>query len=137
MTTISTYRSRAAPIAAVLALGASLTIVSASGAAVVKGSSQGLTATMTVGTHHPTVGRKWPLAFTAKRGKRAARVTVTYEYLYGGKVVAVRAHHTFTGSYKDALIFPASALHEPLTFRAVISAGKTTIDLDYSIEVVS
>lgn len=91
---------------------------------------------MQVGTHHPTVGRKWPLKFTAKRGKRAAKVTVTYEYLYGGKVVAVRAHHTFTGSYDDALIFPSSAVHEPLTFRAVISAGKVTINLDYPIEVV-
>jgi len=56
--------------------------------------------------------------------------------LFNGKVVAVRAHHTFTGHYSDALVFPANAVHEPLTFRAVITAGSTTINLDYAIEVV-
>ncbi len=107
-----------------------------SGAATISGSSKGLTVSMHVGTHHPTVGRQWPLQFTATRSGRSASVTVTYEYLFNGKVVAVRAHHTFTGHYSDALVFPANAVHEPLTFRAVITAGSTTINLDYAIEVV-
>jgi len=136
MNSTPTYRPRVVLIAALLALAASLMFVSVSGATTVSGSSKGLTASMHVGTHHPTVGRKWPLQFTATRSGRAERVTVTHEYLFNGKVVAVRAHHTFTGHYSDALVFPASAEHEPLTFRAAITAGSSTINLDYAVEVV-
>ena len=136
MSFLYTYRPTAALIAAMLALAAGLAFTSASSAATVSGSSKGLTATMTVGTHHPTVGRNWPLHITAKRSGRAARATVTYEYLFGGKVVAVRARHTFTGHFSDALVFPATAVHEPLTFRAVVIAGSSTVNLDYSIEVI-
>lgn len=91
---------------------------------------------MHVGTHHPTVGRQWPLQLTATKSGHAARVIVTYEYLFNGRVVAVRARHTFTGHFSDALVFPATALHEPLTFRAVITAGSSTINLNYAIEVI-
>ncbi len=82
------------------------------------------------------VGRKWPLQITATRSGRAAHATVTYEYLFQGRVVAVRAHYTFTGHFSDALVFPASAVHEPLTFGAVVTAGSATVNLDYAIEVI-
>lgn len=136
MPNTTSRRARLAIAATALALTTGLTFASQSGAATVTGSSKGLTATMKVGTHHPTVGRNWPMKFTAKRAGRGARVTVTYEYLFAGRVVAVRAHHTFTGKFSDALVFPASAVGEPLTFRAAITAGSTTINLDYSVQVV-
>lgn len=137
MTSTSAHRPLAAALTAVvLAVLASLLLVSAGHAATISGSSKGVTATMHVGTHHPTVGHNWPMQFTAARSGKAARVTVTYEYLFAGRVVAVRAHHTFTGHFSDALVFPASALHEPLTFRAAVTAGSSTINLDYPIEVV-
>ena len=63
------------------------------------------------------------------------RATVTYEYLYGGQVVAVKAHHTFSGSFSDALVFPAQAVGYPLTFRAVITSGGSSVNLDYAIQV--
>lgn len=100
------------------------------------GSSGGLTASMHAGTHHPTVGARWPVQFRATRSGRGVRATVTYEYLYGGQVVAVKAHHTFTGYFADALIFPAEAVGYPLTFRAAITSGGSTVNLDYAIQVV-
>lgn len=131
-----TSRPRAAATTTFLAVIAALAFAAAVGAATIKGSSGGLTATMHVGTHHPTVGRNWPLQLTATRNGHPAQVTVTYEYLFGGRVVAVRAHHTFTGHFSDALVFPTSAVGEPLTFRAAIRAGSTSINLDYPIQVV-
>jgi len=131
-----TSRSPAAATTTFLAVIAALAFAAAAGAATIRGSSNGLVATMQVGTHHPTVGRNWPMKFTATRGGRAAKVTVTYEYLFGGRVVAVRAHHTFSGHFSDALLFPANAVGEPLTFRAAIKAGSTSINLDYPIQVV-
>jgi hypothetical protein len=49
---------------------------------------------------------------------------------------ARRSHHTFAGHFSDALVFPATAVHEPLTFRAVVTAGSATVNLDYAIEVI-
>jgi hypothetical protein len=123
---------RATALAAALALGLS----GIAAAATITGSSGGMTATMHVGTHHPTVGRRWPLTFTASRGGRADRATVTYEYLYNGQVVAVRAHHTFTGHFSDALVFPADAVGHALTFRAAIKDAHASVNLDYAISVV-
>jgi hypothetical protein len=135
MTSKLTHRPVAVLSIAPLVVLLALLLAPASGAATVKASSKGLVASMKVGTHHPTVGRKWPLEFTATLAGKPAKVTVTYEYLYDGKVVAVRSHHAFTGHFTDTLIFPSSALHEPLTFRAVIASGATTVNLNYAIEV--
>lgn len=136
MPSTSTYRPTAALIAASLTIAASLALTSLSGAATVSHSSKGLTASMHVGTHHPTVGQKWPLQITATQSGHGVRATVKYEYLFNGKVVAVRSHYTFTGHFSDALVFPASAIHEPLTFRAVVTAGSATVNLDYAVEVI-
>lgn len=118
-----------------VAVAVMLASASLAAAATVTGSSRGLSASMHVGTHHPKVGARWPLQFTAKRSGRGVQATVTYEYLYDGQVVAVKAHHTFTGSFSDALVFPAQAVGYPLTFQAVITSGGSTVDLDYAIQV--
>ena len=77
-----------------------------------------------------------PRAHAAPRhGGRPARATVTYEYLYDGAVVAVRAHHTFTARFSDALLFPAQSVGYPLTFRAAVTADGATVNLDYTIQV--
>jgi hypothetical protein len=111
--------------------------VSSSGAAeVVTGSSGGVAATLHAGTHHPRVGRPWPIRFTVTSGGRAARAGVSYEYLFGGQVVARRSHYTFTGHFSDVFRWPASAVGFQLTFRAVILSGGATIDLDYPVQVV-
>lgn len=106
------------------------------GAATITKSSKGVTASMQVGTHNPKVNKPWPLTFTVKKGGKAVKASVSYEYLYEGRVVAKRSHYTFTGHFKDTFLWPASAVGEPLTFQAVITSGKVTIDLDYAIKVV-
>ncbi len=113
-----------------------LALAAAAPAATVSGSSHGLSASMHAGTHHPTVGARWPVQFRATISGRGVRAIVTYEYLYSGQVVSVKAHHTFTGYFSDALIFPAQAVGYPLTFRAVITSGGATVNLDYPIQVV-
>jgi hypothetical protein len=103
----------------------------------ITGSSGGVTASLHAGTHHPKVGRRWPIRFTVTRGSHAARASVSYEYLFAGQVVARRSHYTFTGRLSDAFIWPSSAVGYPLTFRAVIACGGMTIDLDYPVQVVT
>ncbi len=127
-------RRRALSLA--LALVFTLALTATAAASTVTGSSRGLSASMHAGTHHPTVGHEWPLQFTATRSGRAVTAEVTYEYLYGGQVVAVRAHHTFTGHFSDSLLFPAESVGYPLTFQAVITSGGSTVDLDYAIQVI-
>ena len=104
-------------------------------AATVTRSSGGVTASMHVGTHHPRVNRPWYIQFTVNRGSRAVRASVSYEYLFGGRVVARRSHYNFTGRFSDTFRFPASAVGYPLTFRAVIVSGKVKINLDYAVQV--
>lgn len=136
------------PAATVLAAAALIVLSPAAGAgaqrarrnaaipaATVTRSSAGVTASMHVGTHHPRVNRPWYLKFTVTRGGRSARASVSYEYLFGGRVVAKRSHYVFTGSFSDTFRFPATAVGYPLTFRAVIVSGKAKINLDYAVQV--
>jgi hypothetical protein len=62
---------------------------------------------------------------------------VSYEYLFGGQVVAHRSHYTFTGHFSDIFQWPSSAVGYPLTFRAVIVSEGVTIDLDYPVQVTA
>jgi hypothetical protein len=61
--------------------------------------------------------------------------TVSYEYLYGAQVVARRSHYRFVGDFSDIFIWPVAAVGYPLTFRAVVVSGGTTINLDYPVQV--
>jgi hypothetical protein len=95
-----------------------------------------LTATMHPSTHHPRVGRPWPIRFSVQRGGRPVAASVSYQYLLGGQVVARRSHYTFQGRFSDVFMWPDSAIGFPLTFRAVIVSGGTTINLDYAVQVI-
>ncbi len=103
---------------------------------VVTGSAGGVTATMHVAGHHPHVNQSWPLSFIVTAAGTPARASVSYEYLFGGQVVARRSHYTFTGHLSDTFLWPAAAVGYPLTFRAVLASGKATINLDYAVQVV-
>jgi hypothetical protein len=106
------------------------------GSSAVSASSGGVTATMHAGTHRPKVNRPWPIRFTVTRGAHPTRASVSYEYLFGGQIVARRSHYSFTGRFADVFMWPASAVGFPLTFRAVIVAGARTINLDYPVQVI-
>lgn len=101
----------------------------------VSASAGSVTATLHASTHHPTVEVHWPIQFTVTRAGRPVRASVSYEYLFGGQVVARRSHYTFDGHFSDVFKWPATAVGYPLTFRAVIVAEGVTIDLDYPIQV--
>lgn len=104
-------------------------------AANVSASSGGVKASMHVGTHHPKVGRPWPIQFTATRSGHQVKASVSYEYLLGRQVVARRSHYNFDGHFSDVFRWPASAAGYPLTFRAVIVAGGVKLNLDYAVQV--
>jgi hypothetical protein len=103
----------------------------------VTSSAGGVTATMRAGTHQPMVERPWPIRFTVTRAGQAAKASVSYEYLFGGQVVAHRSHYTFTGHFSDVFKWPSTAVGYPLTFRAVIVSNGATIDLDYPVQVIT
>ena len=103
---------------------------------VVRASSGAVTATMHASTHHPHVNKHWPIAFAVTSSGKPAKAEVAYEYLFGGQVVAHRSHYRFTGSFHDIFTWPPSAVGYPLTFRAVITAGGVTLNLDYAVQVV-
>ena len=106
-------------------------------AGLVTASSGAVTATLHAGTHHPKVNRAWPIRFTVSRAGRPAKASVSYEYLFGGQVVAHRSHYTFTGHFSDVFRWPSSAVGYPLTFRAVIVSEGARIDLDYPVQVTA
>lgn len=90
---------------------------------------------MHASTHHPRVDRPWPVSFSVSANGRPASAEVRYEYLFAGQVVAHRSDYRFRGSFHDTFVWPASAVGYPLTFRAVILAAGTTLNLDYSVQV--
>jgi hypothetical protein len=101
----------------------------------VAASAGGVTATMRGSTHKPKVERPWPLYFTVTRGGRPVKASLSYEYLFGGQVVAHRDHYTFVGHFSDVFKWPPAAVGYPLTFRAVIVAEGARINLEYPVQV--
>jgi hypothetical protein len=101
----------------------------------VSASAGGVTASLYAGTHKPKVQAPWPLHFTVTRGGQPLAASVSYEYMFGGQVVAHRSHYTFKGRFSDVFRFPSSAVGYPLTFRAVIVADGVTLNLDYPVQV--
>jgi hypothetical protein len=134
----ATQRSRSAPARQSSTAASAGSAPSTSAAhGVVEGSSGTVAATLHADTHHPKVGRPWPIYFTVTRAGHPARASVSYEYLFGGQVVARRSHYNFTGRFSDIFKWPASAVGYPLTFRAVIVSEGATINLDYPVQVVA
>ena len=103
---------------------------------VVTVTKQGITASMHPHSHHPVAEHPWPISFTVTRAGKPLQASVSYEYLFGGQVVAHRSHYTFHGHFADTFLWPNEAVGYPLTFRAVIVASGVTIDLDYPVQVV-
>lgn len=101
----------------------------------VTASAGGVSAIMRGSTHAPKVERPWPLRFTVTRGGHAVRASLSYEYLFGGQVVAHRSHYTFVGHFSDVFKWPSTAVGYPLTFRAVIVSEGATINLEYPVQV--
>jgi hypothetical protein len=115
--------------------GAILVSAAPSMAATVTGSSHGVKATMQVGTHSPTANKPWPLHFTVTKGGKSVKATLTYEWLYAGHVVHTE-RHSFTGHFSETFQWPVTAVGAPLTFRAVVGVGSTSVNLNYTVKVV-
>jgi hypothetical protein len=103
---------------------------------VVSATASGVTATLHATTHNPKVSVPWPISFTVTKAGIPVQAKLSYEYLFGGNVVAKRSNYTFTGHFSDRFLWPGSAAGYPLTFRAVILAGGQTLNLDYPVQVV-
>lgn len=127
-TSTATTHAVTTPAAAVTASAGSANSVTATAGAV--------TATMRAQTHRPKAGSHWVVSFTVMRAGSPARASVEYEYLFGGQVVAHRSHYVFVGHFTDVWTWPASATGYPLTVRAVIVSGTSTINLDYDVQVL-
>ncbi|MGZ4332260.1 MAG: hypothetical protein ACXVXL_30210 [Solirubrobacteraceae bacterium] len=79
--------------------------------------------TLTGGNHAPVVNKTWrySLMVTDASG-RPLSGTVDIEFVFGGVVVGrdrPPTHPVTNGRWHDTLEFPATAVGEPLTFRAV------------------
>ena len=110
----------------------------ANGAGQVTASAAGVTASMRATTHTPRVGVPWPLHFLVSGPAGAAQpASVSYEFLFAGQVVAHRSHYLFRGRFSDTVLWPASAVGYPLTFRAVVRAAASTLNLDYQVRVLA
>jgi hypothetical protein len=90
-------------------------------------------------THHPKVGKKWPITITARNGHKRVCGNVRYAFLFNGKVVAHRNAGVgghFCGRFKDPnIIWPKRAVGIPLTFRAVVDTKLGQRNLDYAVKV--
>jgi hypothetical protein len=101
----------------------------------VTGSAGGVRAKMHAGTHTPKAGRNWRVRFLVTRGGQRVTASVSYQFLFAGHVVARRSHYTFHGRFVDIVNWPSSAVGYPLTFRAVVTSGGASINLDYPVQV--
>ena len=134
-------RPRLLLVLAVCSVGLLVPAASASAAA--------FKATLDAPNHSPKAGGKnWDITVTAKSnsGKRLL-ATARYEFYFDGQKVSTQypnPGHTkggtkpyrFTGSYKDTILWPPTAVGHPLTFRVVVSvAGKGSVNLDWKVRV--
>ena len=94
---------------------------------------------LTAPDHTPIAGKGWP--YTVKvsdPGGKPLDGTVDIEFLFAGQVVGrdpPPTHPLKNGSWHDVLTFPADAIGQPLTFRAVAHTSKGSISLDWPVNV--
>ena len=90
-------------------------------------------------THTPKINTNIPIAVSATlSGKPVRGATAKYVFLFAGSVVSTQyprnnKHFTFNGSFKDNLVFPASAVGEPLTLRFVIGDSGHSVSFNWAI----
>jgi hypothetical protein len=91
--------------------------------------------------HAPKMGKPW--RYSARVTDAAGHPlsgTVDIEFVYGGQVVGhdtPPTHPIRNGRWQDTLKFPATAVGQPLTFRAVVHTSLGSITLDWPITVKS
>ena len=98
--------------------------------------------------HSPKAGKLWWITVSARSSSgRAMRGAAFYEFVYGGQVVSTQypnphslkraPHHpySFTGSFRDSLLFPKRSVGIPLKLRVVVRVGRTTKHVDWRIKV--
>jgi hypothetical protein len=127
----------------VLAAAAALALTPAaalSATKVLHGHSGPLSVTFTPPpTHTPKINTNvWITVAATLNGKPVKRATAKYVFLFSGTPVSTQyprnnKHFTFNGSFRDNLVFPASAVGEPLTVRFVIGAGGRTVSFNWAI----
>jgi len=95
--------------------------------------------TLRAPNHAPTVGRPWrySVSVTDAAGHPLSG-TVDIEFLFAGQVVGrdtPPTHPVRNGRWADTLTFPAAAVGQPLTFRAVVHTRLGSITLDWPVTV--
>jgi len=84
--------------------------------------------------HSPVINKKWPIVVDVTRGKARLSGTVSYEFLFSGAVVSTQKGHAFTGGvYRDAMVFPAASLGQPLTLRIVVKTKYGSGHIDWNV----
>ena len=134
---------RARSIGAVCLAGAVIALTATgAGAAtkLLKASSGPLTVTLSPpATHTPKINTNvWITVTATVTGKPASNATAYYQFLYGGTVVSTQyvrnnKNFKFTGHFRDNLVFPASAVGQPLTLRIIVKAGGRMVHFDWPI----
>jgi hypothetical protein len=89
-------------------------------------------------THQPKVNTNVWITVTATLSGKPARATAKYQFLFAGAVVSTQyprynPHFSFTGHFTDNLVFPPSAVGEPLTLRVLVNAGGRSVHFDWAI----
>ncbi len=94
---------------------------------------------LTAENHAPAANKDWRYSLTVTDAAgRPLSGTVDIEFVFGGMVVGhdtPPTHPVTNGRWHDTLRFPADAVGEPLTFRAVVHTRLGSITLDWPIMV--
>jgi hypothetical protein len=103
-----------------------------------------LHATLFASGHTPKVGVHWPYTVHASVGGTPARARVTARIVdplggvhpvgFGAKKGNV-TRIPFRGTFRDFVIWPATSVGYPLTFRIIVTAGTSKRVIDYKVTV--
>jgi hypothetical protein len=147
-------RARPALVAVFTVLASVAVLASAGGAS----GAAPCVASLSAPTHHPKADRLWPITVTCRTPSGApVRATATYQFVYGGQVVATRypspnadpkspcsragtcrnSPFPFRGRmYDDTFTWPRRSVGVALTLRVVVAVrGKGSVNLDYAVRV--
>jgi hypothetical protein len=92
------------------------------------------TAMLNAPNHTPKVNAKWRITVDVTRGSQKLAGSVRYEFLFAGQVVSHQSGHKFSGGvYRDALVFPASAVGMTLTLDTIVKTKYGTVKLPWTI----
>jgi hypothetical protein len=99
---------------------------------------------LTAATNVPKVGARWPYTVRAAACTRGAAAKLTAEVVdpigrkhavcFGTKPGEVK-DISFTGTFKDFIVWPSKSVGYPLTLRITVVAGGATQTVDYKFTV--